>query len=37
LASGKTTEQNRRGQFSFTEVSIHGKEQHAVSTVSFKR
>lgn len=37
LASGKSTQSNRRGQYTFTEVTVSGKGQHAVSTVSFKR
>ena len=37
IASGKTTQTNRRGQYQFTEVSVSGKDQHAVATVSLKR
>jgi len=37
LASGKSTEQNRRGQYVYTEVTVTGKGQHAVTRRSFKR
>jgi hypothetical protein len=37
LASGKSTEQNRRGQYTYTEVKVIEKDQHAVSRISFKR
>lgn len=37
LASGKTTETNRRGQYCFTEVSVDGRGQHSVAMVSIKR
>lgn len=37
LAAGKTTQPNARGQYTFTEVTIVGKGQNMVSTVSLKR
>lgn len=37
LASGKSTDENRRGQFTCTEVTIYAKDQHNIGTVSFKR